>query len=186
MGGRFIICFVYLFSAQIGYLKYDRFASSLTVLSSSAPIWCTNINSIGYTRLGHVTLSWEYTRKRKRSTRAFETRPSATKHCHNYRHEAKTKINDSINARIIISKVKLLQAITKIRIKRNYLTTLRLQTLWLFFPKSWRILIYRIDREARAKIMQIRRTERGNSKSRLREGNYRDVADRHKIFGWSA
>lgn len=36
MGGRFIIYFVYLFSAEIGYLKYDRFASSLTVLSSSA------------------------------------------------------------------------------------------------------------------------------------------------------
>lgn len=30
------VLFIYLFSAEIGYLKYDRFASSLIVLSSSA------------------------------------------------------------------------------------------------------------------------------------------------------
>lgn len=95
--------FIYLFSAEIGYLKYDRFASSLIVLSSSALSDARILIQSDMHAVGTLHSLGSTSEKEKKTTRALETRPlEAMIHCRNYRRKAKSKskINNFISVHI--------------------------------------------------------------------------------------
>lgn len=90
--------FIYLFSAEIGYLKYDRFASSLTVLSSSALsdariLIQSDIHAVGTLHSLGSTLEKEKEARERSKTRSS----AAMQHCIIIATRLNYKINDSIN-----------------------------------------------------------------------------------------